>query len=80
VVPISLYISVEIIRFVHSQWINCDEKMYYEKTDTPGEDDGWLAGLKSLEKAQEGLTRPWEGLTRPWEGLTRPLEAPTRPW
>jgi len=36
VVPISLYISVEVIRFVHSQWINHDVKMYYEPTDTPG--------------------------------------------
>ncbi|CAD5227253.1 unnamed protein product [Bursaphelenchus xylophilus] len=35
VVPISLYVSVEIIRFVHSAWINSDLKMYYEKTDTP---------------------------------------------
>ncbi|CAD5219936.1 unnamed protein product [Bursaphelenchus okinawaensis] len=35
VVPISLYVSVEIIRFVHSVWINSDLKMYYAKTDTP---------------------------------------------
>lgn len=35
VVPISLYVSVEIIRFVHSLWINWDIQMYYEKTDTP---------------------------------------------
>ncbi|CAB3405779.1 unnamed protein product [Caenorhabditis bovis] len=30
VVPISLYVSVEIIRFIHSMWINNDEQMYYE--------------------------------------------------
>ncbi|KAI1715096.1 cation transport ATPase (P-type) domain-containing protein [Ditylenchus destructor] len=35
VVPISLYISVEMIRFIQSLWINWDRKMYYEKTDTP---------------------------------------------
>ncbi|KAI6187437.1 Phospholipid-transporting ATPase [Aphelenchoides besseyi] len=35
VVPISLYVSVEIIRFAHSVWINSDMKMYYAKTDTP---------------------------------------------
>lgn len=35
VVPISLYVSVEIIRFFHSLLINWDEKMYYEPTDTP---------------------------------------------
>ncbi|VDK64731.1 unnamed protein product [Gongylonema pulchrum] len=31
VVPISLYVSVEIIRFVHSMWINFDTEMYYKK-------------------------------------------------
>jgi phospholipid-translocating ATPase len=30
-----LLYSVEMIRFSHSYWINWDEKMYYEKTDTP---------------------------------------------
>ncbi|CAI5448572.1 unnamed protein product [Caenorhabditis angaria] len=30
VVPISLYVSVEIIRFIHSLWINYDQQMYYE--------------------------------------------------
>ncbi|KAH9406631.1 Phospholipid-transporting ATPase ID [Tyrophagus putrescentiae] len=34
VVPISLYVSVEVIRFCHSLWINWDVKMYYEPTDT----------------------------------------------
>ncbi|XP_015918063.1 probable phospholipid-transporting ATPase IM isoform X1 [Parasteatoda tepidariorum] len=29
VVPISLYVSVEVIRFCHSLWINWDDKMYY---------------------------------------------------
>ncbi|VDM48034.1 unnamed protein product [Toxocara canis] len=33
VVPISLYVSVEIIRFVHSMWINFDRAMYYKKGD-----------------------------------------------
>ncbi|CAG2108054.1 unnamed protein product, partial [Medioppia subpectinata] len=33
VVPISLYVSVEVIRFCHSLWINWDEKMYYAPTD-----------------------------------------------
>ncbi|BFZ02549.1 hypothetical protein BsWGS_05588 [Bradybaena similaris] len=35
VVPISLYVSVEIIRLAHSLWINWDVKMYYAKKDTP---------------------------------------------
>jgi phospholipid-translocating ATPase len=35
VVPISLYVSVEVIRFCHSLWINWDEKMYYPLNDTP---------------------------------------------
>ncbi|ESO89585.1 hypothetical protein LOTGIDRAFT_124920, partial [Lottia gigantea] len=35
VVPISLYVSVEIIRLVNSLWINWDVKLYYEKKDTP---------------------------------------------
>lgn len=35
VVPISLYVSVEVIRFCHSLLINWDEKMYYPVTDTP---------------------------------------------
>lgn len=35
VVPISLYVSVEVIRFCHSLLINWDEKMYYRITDTP---------------------------------------------
>ncbi|GMR45633.1 hypothetical protein PMAYCL1PPCAC_15828, partial [Pristionchus mayeri] len=29
-VPISLYVSVEVIRFVHSMWINFDIRMYFE--------------------------------------------------
>jgi phospholipid-translocating ATPase len=32
---IYIYFSVEMIRFMHSQWINFDRKMYDEKTDTP---------------------------------------------
>uniref|UniRef100_A0A913I3D3 Phospholipid-transporting ATPase n=1 Tax=Strongyloides stercoralis TaxID=6248 RepID=A0A913I3D3_STRER len=35
VVPISLYVSVEILRFVHSLWINFDRKMYDSKNDVP---------------------------------------------
>lgn len=35
VVPISLYVSVEVIRFCHSLWINWDEKMYYGPKDAP---------------------------------------------
>jgi phospholipid-translocating ATPase len=34
VVPISLYVSVEIIRFFHSLLINWDEKMYDSNSDT----------------------------------------------
>ncbi|CAM1330633.1 ATP8B2 (predicted) [Pycnogonum litorale] len=34
VVPISLYVSVEIIRFMHSLLIDWDSKMYYAKKDT----------------------------------------------
>lgn len=35
VVPISLYVSVELIRLCHSFWINWDEKMYYAPKDCP---------------------------------------------
>ncbi|XP_065094406.1 phospholipid-transporting ATPase ID isoform X2 [Ochlerotatus camptorhynchus] len=34
VVPISLYVSVEVIRFAQSFLINWDEKMYYDQTKT----------------------------------------------
>ncbi|KRY48148.1 putative phospholipid-transporting ATPase ID [Trichinella britovi] len=34
VVPISLYVSVEIIRVCHSWWINWDENLYYSPMDT----------------------------------------------
>ncbi|XP_032594912.1 probable phospholipid-transporting ATPase IM isoform X2 [Drosophila grimshawi] len=34
VVPISLYVSVEVIRFVQSFLINWDEEMYYARTQT----------------------------------------------
>lgn len=34
VVPISLYVSVEVIRFVQSFLINWDEEMYYAPTNT----------------------------------------------
>lgn len=34
VVPISLYVSVEVIRFVQSFLINWDEQMFYDKTVT----------------------------------------------
>lgn len=35
VVPISLYVSVEIIRLVNSLWINWDVKMFYDKVKVP---------------------------------------------
>ncbi|XP_061173157.1 phospholipid-transporting ATPase ID-like isoform X1 [Saccostrea echinata] len=35
VVPISLYVSVEMIRLANSFLINWDNRMYYEKTNTP---------------------------------------------
>ncbi|XP_078379616.1 phospholipid-transporting ATPase ID-like isoform X2 [Oculina patagonica] len=34
-IPISLYISVEVIRLGQSLWINWDVLMYYAKNDTP---------------------------------------------
>uniref|UniRef100_A0A3Q2FIC3 Phospholipid-transporting ATPase n=1 Tax=Cyprinodon variegatus TaxID=28743 RepID=A0A3Q2FIC3_CYPVA len=37
VVPISLYVSVEIIRLGNSYFINWDRKMYYPKNDTPAQ-------------------------------------------
>ncbi|XP_041706952.2 phospholipid-transporting ATPase ID [Coregonus clupeaformis] len=37
VVPISLYVSVEIIRLGNSLYIDWDRKMYYPKSDTPAE-------------------------------------------
>ncbi|XP_028678352.2 probable phospholipid-transporting ATPase IM isoform X1 [Erpetoichthys calabaricus] len=37
VVPISLYVSVEVIRLGHSHFINWDRRMYYAKKDTPAE-------------------------------------------
>ncbi|KAM6930861.1 phospholipid-transporting ATPase ID-like [Xenentodon cancila] len=37
VVPISLYVSVEVIRLGNSFYINWDRKMYYARKDTPAE-------------------------------------------
>ncbi|XP_062318632.1 probable phospholipid-transporting ATPase IM [Osmerus eperlanus] len=37
VVPISLYVSVEVLRLGHSYFINWDRKMYYAQNDTPAE-------------------------------------------
>ncbi|MEE6503137.1 hypothetical protein FKM82_004751 [Ascaphus truei] len=37
VVPISLYVSVEVIRLGHSYFINWDRKMFYAKKGTPAE-------------------------------------------
>ncbi|KAM3610173.1 uncharacterized protein V6R79_000083 [Siganus canaliculatus] len=37
VVPISLYVSVEIIRLGNSFYIDWDRKMYYPRNDTPAE-------------------------------------------
>nr|XP_015224335.1 PREDICTED: phospholipid-transporting ATPase ID [Lepisosteus oculatus] len=37
VVPISLYVSVEVIRLGHSYFINWDRKMYCQRRNTPAE-------------------------------------------
>lgn len=37
VVPISLYISIEIIRLVQSKWISWDNQMYDASTNIPAE-------------------------------------------
>lgn len=37
VVPISLYVSVEVLRLGHSYFINWDGKMYHSQTDTAAE-------------------------------------------
>ncbi|XP_072242160.1 phospholipid-transporting ATPase ID isoform X2 [Leuresthes tenuis] len=37
VVPISLYVSVEVLRLGHSFFINWDQKMYFSQTDTAAE-------------------------------------------
>ncbi|XP_056307236.1 phospholipid-transporting ATPase ID-like [Danio aesculapii] len=37
VVPISLYVSVEVLRLGHSYFINWDRRMYYGRKDTPAE-------------------------------------------
>uniref|UniRef100_A0A3B4VJU2 Phospholipid-transporting ATPase n=1 Tax=Seriola dumerili TaxID=41447 RepID=A0A3B4VJU2_SERDU len=37
VVPISLYVSVEVLRLGHSYFINWDRRMYYRRTDTAAE-------------------------------------------
>ncbi|XP_014866919.1 PREDICTED: phospholipid-transporting ATPase ID-like isoform X1 [Poecilia mexicana] len=37
VVPISLYVSVEVLRLGHSFFINWDQKMYHNASDTPAE-------------------------------------------
>ncbi|KAJ8271679.1 hypothetical protein COCON_G00105380 [Conger conger] len=37
VVPISLYVSVEVIRLGHSYFINWDRRMYYGRRDMPAE-------------------------------------------
>uniref|UniRef100_A0AAX7TFR4 Phospholipid-transporting ATPase n=1 Tax=Astatotilapia calliptera TaxID=8154 RepID=A0AAX7TFR4_ASTCA len=37
VVPISLYVSMEVIRLGNSFFINWDRKMYYPKNDTPAQ-------------------------------------------
>uniref|UniRef100_A0A8D0H695 Phospholipid-transporting ATPase n=1 Tax=Sphenodon punctatus TaxID=8508 RepID=A0A8D0H695_SPHPU len=43
VVPISIYVSVEVIRLGHSHFINWDRKMYYPPKDTPAE--AWTTTL-----------------------------------
>ncbi|XP_068579352.1 probable phospholipid-transporting ATPase IM [Cebidichthys violaceus] len=37
VVPISLYVSVEVLRLGHSYFINWDQRMYHSQTDTAAE-------------------------------------------
>ncbi|MGH0192170.1 UNVERIFIED_CONTAM: hypothetical protein FKN15_004589 [Acipenser sinensis] len=37
VVPISLYVSVEVIRLGHSYFINWDRRMFCQRRDTPAE-------------------------------------------
>ncbi|KAM7396885.1 hypothetical protein PAMP_019890 [Pampus punctatissimus] len=37
VVPISLYVSVEVLRLGHSYFINWDQRMFYSQTDTAAE-------------------------------------------
>uniref|UniRef100_A0A1A8FKH8 Phospholipid-transporting ATPase n=4 Tax=Nothobranchius korthausae TaxID=1143690 RepID=A0A1A8FKH8_9TELE len=37
VVPISLYVSVEVLRLGHSFFINWDQKIYHDQTDTSAE-------------------------------------------
>jgi phospholipid-translocating ATPase len=34
-VPISLYISIEVVRTAQAAFIYLDKEIYYEKTDTP---------------------------------------------
>ena len=34
-IPVSLYVSMAIVRSLQSYFMNCDLDMYYEKTDTP---------------------------------------------
>jgi len=34
-IPVSLYVSMSIVRFYQSKFMNLDLDMYYEKTDTP---------------------------------------------
>ena len=35
IVPISLYVTVEIVKFIQIYFINWDRDMYYAPTDTP---------------------------------------------
>ncbi len=37
VVPISLYISIEIVRLIQSKWIDWDNTMYYEPNNVQAE-------------------------------------------
>ena len=34
-IPVSLYVSMAIVRSLQSYFMNCDLDMYYEQTDTP---------------------------------------------
>uniref|UniRef100_A0A3P8YR69 Phospholipid-transporting ATPase n=1 Tax=Esox lucius TaxID=8010 RepID=A0A3P8YR69_ESOLU len=58
VVPISLYVSVEIIRLGNSFYIDWDRKMYYPKNDTPAQAGTWNTYLKRVDFSWNKLADP----------------------
>ncbi|XP_077244107.1 putative phospholipid-transporting ATPase 8 isoform X2 [Tasmannia lanceolata] len=36
-IPISLYVSIEIVKVIQSIFINCDQEMYFEEADKPAQ-------------------------------------------